>query len=70
LENLWVVDHRINLAKGTLTLEEFITMCREVVRHHDTAGAARLANASTDMASRQGGMVPPEKTLFSSGHAE
>ena len=33
LSNLWVVDHQVNSAKGTLTVEEFVGMCREVVVH-------------------------------------
>lgn len=34
LSNLWVVDHRINLAKGTMSVEEFLQMCREVTAHN------------------------------------
>lgn len=33
VENLWVVDHQINAAKGTLSFEDFLTMCQDVVAH-------------------------------------
>jgi hypothetical protein len=33
--NLWVIEHFVNTAKGSLTVEEFISMCRDVVRHQD-----------------------------------
>jgi len=33
LSNVWAVDHQINAAKGTLTLDEFIAVCDDVVRH-------------------------------------
>lgn len=31
IENVWIVDHQVNLAKGTMMLEEFVSMCRDVV---------------------------------------
>lgn len=31
LSNIWAVDHQVNSAKGTLTVEEFVSLCREVV---------------------------------------
>ena len=30
LSNIWIVDHQVNAAKGSLTAEEFIQLCREV----------------------------------------
>jgi 5-methylcytosine-specific restriction endonuclease McrA len=33
IENLCIVDHQVNVAKGTLTLEEFVCLCREVAEH-------------------------------------
>lgn len=33
LHNICIIDHQINLAKGTMTSEEFIAMCREVVEY-------------------------------------
>jgi hypothetical protein len=33
--NLWVVEHFVNTAKGSLTVDEFVSMCRDVVRHQD-----------------------------------
>lgn len=36
LGNLWVVDHQVNAAKGTLTVDEFVAMCKDVVENqHD-----------------------------------
>ena len=35
ISNLWVLHTQINRAKGTMTIEEFIGMCREVVAHVD-----------------------------------
>jgi CRISPR/Cas system Type II protein with McrA/HNH and RuvC-like nuclease domain len=35
ISNIWIVHHRVNTAKGTMTMEEFIEMCREVVSHAD-----------------------------------
>lgn len=31
LGNIWVVDHLVNKAKGTLTIDEFVAMCRDVM---------------------------------------
>ncbi len=36
IANLWVVSHLVNTAKGSLTVEEFISMCRDVVRHQES----------------------------------
>jgi 5-methylcytosine-specific restriction endonuclease McrA len=33
LSNLWVVDHKVNTAKGTLTVEEFVSLCRDVAAY-------------------------------------
>lgn len=33
IENLWVVDLHANAAKGTLTVDEFVALCIDVVRH-------------------------------------
>lgn len=33
LANLWIVDHQVNAAKGTMTTEEFVALCREVAQH-------------------------------------
>jgi len=35
LGNVWAVDHQINTAKGTLSVDEFVAMCRDVVRHQE-----------------------------------
>jgi 5-methylcytosine-specific restriction endonuclease McrA len=43
LANVWVVDHQVNIAKGTMTVDEFVLMCRDVVecqaRRHQAAVA-------------------------------
>lgn len=41
IDNLWVVDQQVNVAKGTLTLDEFLRVCAEVIRHQqDNQSAA------------------------------
>jgi len=41
IDNLWVVDQQINIAKGTLPLDEFLRVCAEVIRHQqDNPSAA------------------------------
>jgi len=37
MENVQVLDKRVNRAKGTLTNDEFIQLCREVVAHAASA---------------------------------
>jgi 5-methylcytosine-specific restriction endonuclease McrA len=34
IANLWALDQHVNTAKGTLLLDEFITLCRDVAKHH------------------------------------
>jgi 5-methylcytosine-specific restriction endonuclease McrA len=36
LSNLWVVDHLVNAAKGSLTVEEFVGLCREIAAYQST----------------------------------
>ena len=43
IHNLWAVHHQINTAKGTMTLDEFVAMCRDVVRHQKTEVATSVA---------------------------
>lgn len=33
INNLWVVHCEVNSAKGTMSTEEFVSVCRDVVRH-------------------------------------
>ena len=33
IDNLWVVDQQVNVAKGTMTLDEFLQVCSDVIRH-------------------------------------
>jgi len=47
LGNLWVVDHKVNTAKGTLTVEEFIALCCEVADHHKALVATSLVAIGT-----------------------
>lgn len=35
VENLAIVRHDVNLAKRTMTYDEFVSMCREVVSYAD-----------------------------------
>lgn len=35
IANLHIVEHRINWAKGTMTVEEFLEMCRRVVEYQN-----------------------------------
>jgi len=57
LENLWVVHHQVNLAKGTLTVEEFVTMCRDVASCQEAQPHGRAGVEDRDLS--EGGMVPP-----------
>ena len=34
LENIQIVDHKANVAKSTMTMEEFVALCRRVVEWH------------------------------------
>ena len=34
-DNLCIVEHLVNTAKGTMTLDEFVSMCRDVAAHQD-----------------------------------
>lgn len=43
IDNLWVVEHLVNSAKGTMTVDEFIAMCRDVTSHQNLADSA-IAN--------------------------
>ena len=40
ISNLCVVDHQINAAKSTMTVEEFVAMCREVAAWRSEASSA------------------------------
>ncbi len=40
LTNLWVVDHKVNTAKGTLTVDEFVALCGDVAAYQRMKGAA------------------------------
>lgn len=32
--NLWILHHNVNAAKGTMTPEEFVDLCRKVAAHN------------------------------------
>ena len=36
--NLCIVEHLVNSAKGTMTLKEFVSMCRDVTEHQSRIG--------------------------------
>lgn len=38
ISNVQVLDYRVNAAKGTMTVEEFVHMCRDVALHAERAG--------------------------------
>ena len=40
IDNLWVVEHLVNSAKGTMTVDEFIAMCSDVTSHQNLANSA------------------------------
>ena len=60
IENVWVVDHQVNLAKGTMTVEEFVSMREEVVAYQNTHRGGKSGGNGTEKAQ----MVPSEKMLF------
>jgi hypothetical protein len=37
IENTQVLHKDVNRAKGSMTSDEFLAMCREIVRWHETA---------------------------------
>lgn len=45
LGNVQIVHHQVNSAKGTMTAEEFIALCRDVVKHHRRAQPASQSQA-------------------------
>lgn len=62
ISNIWVVDHRVNIAKGTMSVEEFVTMCREIAKYMEKHCVGTLRQANTQLAVPAA--VPPEKLLF------
>jgi len=42
MSNLWVLHRDVNAAKGTMTVNEFVAICRDVVRTSDKTGQAGL----------------------------
>lgn len=49
IHNLWIVHQHINAAKGTMTVEEFVAMCVDVVAHMErvSAGCSVLQGEKT-----------------------
>jgi 5-methylcytosine-specific restriction endonuclease McrA len=43
LGNLWVVDHQVNAAKGSLTVDEFVAICREVTTRQAVCSQTEVA---------------------------
>ena len=58
IENIWIVDHQVNLAKRTLSVEEFVSMCREVAAYWDGK------KPGTDQAGPSADAGPPPNMLF------
>ena len=60
LENVWIVDHQVNTAKGTLTLEQFVAICRDVVEYQESKhqGSGDEPSETVPPAG------PPNETLF------
>jgi hypothetical protein len=50
LENVWLLHEDVNRAKGTMTAEEFIAMCAEVVSYQERSKSAEAVAlpATTD----------------------
>ncbi len=46
--NLWVVDHHVNSAKGTMTVEEFVNLCRDVASHFANREVAIASVGTSD----------------------
>lgn len=50
ISNIWVLDHVVNRAKGTMTVDEFIAMCRDVVSHADRVDQNSITVRSSPLA--------------------
>lgn len=37
IANIWIIHQKINAAKGTMLVEEFVSMCRQVVAWADAS---------------------------------
>lgn len=46
-ENVWVVDAQVNAAKGTLTMEEFLAVCRDVANGPAASNPSRWQMAAS-----------------------
>jgi 5-methylcytosine-specific restriction endonuclease McrA len=42
LENVWAVDHRVNVAKGTMTFDEFVAMCKEIAAYQASKACSEV----------------------------
>lgn len=56
VDNVWVVDHQVNTAKGTLRTDEFVDLCRDVVAHQ--SAEPNETEAGSDDRARTG--PPPQ----------
>jgi len=36
ISNIWIIDLKVNLAKGTMSVEEFISMCKDVAKFQES----------------------------------
>ena len=58
IENVWVVHAQVNAAKGTMTVEEFLAVCHDVVKYQ------------TQMATRSEPAISNEKPPAETGGEE
>ncbi len=50
LENVWIVHHKANTAKGTLSTQEFIELCREVAAlWHGISFTTQVGECDSDL---------------------
>jgi len=49
MSNVWLLDHQVNIAKGTMSAEEFVAMCREVMAQHDKGTAEARIGTPPEM---------------------
>ena len=64
INNVWVVDQKVNIAKGTMTLEEFVSMCRDVIDQQDNTVTTEAAMGGKPEQTDLSVTVPPPGTLF------
>jgi 5-methylcytosine-specific restriction endonuclease McrA len=61
IDNLWILHVEANAAKGTLSVEEFVQLCRDVVNFMDRPPGATAEPVP---------VAPPDHDLFSTQRPE